>query len=426
MNFSPRPLACVPLVVLAVIALASPQRLLAFGGPPGGPFGNGSYFPTEGTFQATIRAMNLSGVATFNSNGGAGQDTPASTQESGQARTETAGQASTGGTFAVSYQGSSYTGNVDGSINPSGGSIAAVLEGSSGTSSAGGNGTSAPTTVVNTLDSVFGVIGTRNVDGGTRVVIVQETFDDTVDGGTRLESGQETVYEILDGGQRLDTVNVQRVVVIPGGTDPINKLTLSEEVTDINTIVTNSTINGTTTNSTEVTTVTKTTTTQVPITLPSTTQNVTETESALVNNPSILQTFTVNITRTVDNPDSIQSFTSNVSQVVDNPDTVADDFGWIDTVATTIFSDSLYASGYFNARLKNSFPNQVFKGDGAMSFSQVNETAVPPVLEMVDVPINVRGVRISNTTQNYTAKTVQKPSVVTSTVVENRPRPGTL
>jgi hypothetical protein len=140
---------------------------------------------------------------------------------------------------------------------------------------------------------------------------------------------------------------------------------------------------------------------------------------------SVSEVKPVKVAREFFDKSSLESLTINRSAVVNNPDTVADDFGWIDTIATSTFLDTPYASGFFNARLENSFPNQVFNGDGAISFSEVNETAVPPVLQMVDVPIKVRGVRISNSTQNYTAKTVQKPTVVTSTVVENRPKAST-
>jgi hypothetical protein len=127
MNFSPRPLACVLFVVLAAIALASPQRLQAFGGPPGGPFGNGSYFPNDGTFSAVMRGTNLSGTLQFSTSEGSGP-VPSSVRETttgigNSAQTSTVSSSGLGGVGStgvafIYYNGSTYEGNSQGSINP--------------------------------------------------------------------------------------------------------------------------------------------------------------------------------------------------------------------------------------------------------------------------------------------------------------------
>jgi len=84
--------------LLATIA-ASPffmTDVQAFGGKPGGPFGNGSYFPNDGTFSAVLRAEDLIGTLQF------------STSSSGSS-----------GTAVVYDEGTQYIGNSSGVLNPS-------------------------------------------------------------------------------------------------------------------------------------------------------------------------------------------------------------------------------------------------------------------------------------------------------------------
>jgi hypothetical protein len=322
------------LLSLSLISLFTSGKAIAFGGPPGGPFGNGSYFPTDGTFQATIRAVNLSGVATFNSSGP--QPQSSSPVGGNSTSNSTSSSMPAGGYFTAFYQGTVYSGNVDGGIDPSGGTISATLEGSNP-----GNGNQ---TISNTINSTFTKIGTRNVDEGTSVV----------------------------------TTNQTTVFVVPGGSGPV-------ELDDLETETSVTTGN--------ITTVT------------------TEKISGRYGNATASST--------------LESANQTVSYIVDNPDSVADDFGWVDMIATSTFLDSLYAAGFFNARLKNSFPNQIFKGSGSLTFTSVDASLDSnqkiPVLVNETVGIKVRGVRISDTSSSYQSLPSTKPSVVTSVLVENRP-----
>jgi hypothetical protein len=68
----------------------------AFGGPPGGPFSNGSYFPNDGTFSAVVRGENLSGTLQFS----------------------TSSNASSTGVASIYYDGDTYLGNSQGASNP--------------------------------------------------------------------------------------------------------------------------------------------------------------------------------------------------------------------------------------------------------------------------------------------------------------------
>ena len=60
--------ALAPLLIgslVATLQFTSAPEAHAFGGAPGGPFSNGSYFPNDGTFSAIIRGTNLVGTAQF-------------------------------------------------------------------------------------------------------------------------------------------------------------------------------------------------------------------------------------------------------------------------------------------------------------------------------------------------------------------------
>ena len=85
-----------PLTILAVLSIVAPLHAGSFGGPP--PFTNGSPLPsgTDGSYQASIRGKNLSGVVKFAQSNGT--------------------QSATGNTYAVFFQGLVYTGNTDVSI----------------------------------------------------------------------------------------------------------------------------------------------------------------------------------------------------------------------------------------------------------------------------------------------------------------------
>lgn len=104
-------------VALSLASYGTPKAN-AFAAPGGysngAPFSNGSFFPTDGTFQATIRGKNLSGVAVF------------STSADG----DNAGAGSSSGSFSVVFNDATYVGNVYGSIDTVAGQIAATLEAS--------------------------------------------------------------------------------------------------------------------------------------------------------------------------------------------------------------------------------------------------------------------------------------------------------
>ena len=84
-----------PALVLGLI-ISTSSETLAFGGPPGGPFSNGSYFPNDGTFSAVVRGENLTGTLQFS----------------------TSGNVSSTGVASIFYDGDSYIGNSQGATNP--------------------------------------------------------------------------------------------------------------------------------------------------------------------------------------------------------------------------------------------------------------------------------------------------------------------
>jgi hypothetical protein len=82
-------------IVLGLM-ISTSFEALAFGGPPGGPFSNGSYFPNDGTFSAVVRGENLTGTLQFS----------------------TSSNASSTGVASIYYDGDSYLGNSQGANNP--------------------------------------------------------------------------------------------------------------------------------------------------------------------------------------------------------------------------------------------------------------------------------------------------------------------
>lgn len=85
--------------LLATIA-ASPLFMTdahAFGGKPGGPFSNGTYFPNDGTFSAVLRSDDLVGTLQFS----------------------TSSSSVSSGTAVVYDEGTQYIGNSSGVLNPS-------------------------------------------------------------------------------------------------------------------------------------------------------------------------------------------------------------------------------------------------------------------------------------------------------------------
>ena len=104
-------------LLLATLALV-PREAKGFGGPPGGPYSNGSYFPNDGTFSAVVRGENLTGTLQFSTTEGAGP-APSSSTTTGNSTTTTAGSGGVGSTGVASifFDGDTYFGNSQGVFN---------------------------------------------------------------------------------------------------------------------------------------------------------------------------------------------------------------------------------------------------------------------------------------------------------------------
>jgi hypothetical protein len=93
-----------PLLIASLVAMlqfTSAPEARAFGGAPGGPFSNGSYFPNDGTFSAVVRGENLSGTVQYSTTSGSGETGVGST-----------------GVSTIFYDGDTYIGNSQGAYNP--------------------------------------------------------------------------------------------------------------------------------------------------------------------------------------------------------------------------------------------------------------------------------------------------------------------
>ena len=87
--------------LVAMLQFASAPEAHAFGGAPGGPFSNGSYFSNNGTFSAVVRGENLSGTVQYSTTSGSGETRVGST-----------------GVSTIYYDGDTYLGNSQGAYNP--------------------------------------------------------------------------------------------------------------------------------------------------------------------------------------------------------------------------------------------------------------------------------------------------------------------
>lgn len=120
---------------VAMILLASHQSCFAFGGPPGGPSSNGSYFPNDGTFSAVVRGTNLSGTLQFSTTSGAGPIN--STTANGSTSSSGTGGVGSTGVSTIFYSGGNgsnnvagtYLGNSQGSYNPQSSSLFVSFQG---------------------------------------------------------------------------------------------------------------------------------------------------------------------------------------------------------------------------------------------------------------------------------------------------------
>jgi hypothetical protein len=110
-------------ILLAAIGLILPSlnpSAHAFGGPPGGPFSNGSYFPNDGTFSAVVRGVNLVGTMQFSTTAGAG---PARQElingaDGAQELIDLDGGVGSTGVSTIFHNGTTYAGNSQGDTNP--------------------------------------------------------------------------------------------------------------------------------------------------------------------------------------------------------------------------------------------------------------------------------------------------------------------
>lgn len=96
----------------AVLQFTLIPEARAFGGAPGGPFSNGSYFPDDGTFSAVVRGENLSGTVQFSTSSGS-----VAAAGSGVAGADAAAFGGSTGVSSIYYDGDTYRGNSQGSIN---------------------------------------------------------------------------------------------------------------------------------------------------------------------------------------------------------------------------------------------------------------------------------------------------------------------
>jgi hypothetical protein len=116
-------------IFVLTATLVSPPEAIAFGGAPGGPFSNGSYFSNEGTFSAVIRGENLAGVLQFSTTGGAGPVPLAGQQAIGPFQTydvavDALGGLGSTGVATIYYDGDTFAGNSQGAYNPAASTIA--------------------------------------------------------------------------------------------------------------------------------------------------------------------------------------------------------------------------------------------------------------------------------------------------------------
>jgi hypothetical protein len=120
MNLSIRPILLACTSALGLVLVASPTRVHAFGGPPGGPFGNGSYFPNDGTFSAVVRGTNLTGTLQFSTTAGAGTEgqTVLAAGDGRQELADVRGGVGSTGVAVIYYNGDTYLGDSQGSLNP--------------------------------------------------------------------------------------------------------------------------------------------------------------------------------------------------------------------------------------------------------------------------------------------------------------------
>ena len=173
------------LLVLAMTPLGISPTYGSAGPKNGDPFSNGTFWPSEGTFQAIMRGKNLTGVATFSTVGTGIEDITASG----------------GGIFSVFFNGVTFVGNVNSAIDVHSGQIAATFEGSIPGQEGSGS------TIVN---SEFGLISETFESGGTTT-----NFEA---GGTTSEQSVEQETTTETSGGSTETVEGSTIDLPAGGT----------------------------------------------------------------------------------------------------------------------------------------------------------------------------------------------------------------
>ena len=125
--------------LLAVVISFLPAAAHAFGGRPGGPFSNGSYFPNDGTFSAVVRGPNLIGTLQFSTTEGSGPSSSTTSTSpvaagaaagAGASTTSTSGTGGVGstGVATIYFNGDTFRGNSQGASNPEASTMAVSFQ----------------------------------------------------------------------------------------------------------------------------------------------------------------------------------------------------------------------------------------------------------------------------------------------------------
>ncbi len=81
-------------------------------------------------------------------------------------------------------------------------------------------------------------------------------------------------------------------------------------------------------------------------------------------------------------------------------------------VVTGSYFDSLSLNGEAQCRVKNAFPNQIFKGNGQAVFQNLDFSGqLPRLSKSLPIPVSVSGVRVADTASQFTPADVRPPSV---------------
>jgi hypothetical protein len=173
----------------AAIAIVFANTSHGFGGPPGGPFSNGSYFPNDGTFSAVVRsrAQNLTGILQFSTTQTSGA-VPSSVSETttgigNSAQTSTIQRSGLGGVGStgvatIYYNGDTYDGNSQGSFNSRASTLTVTFQ--AGAQGQGENEYSIEKQVVNTENATISISGNSTLADITTLPFKTVTYFDSL------------------------------------------------------------------------------------------------------------------------------------------------------------------------------------------------------------------------------------------------------